>query len=120
MSDGAREQPEDGRPPAEEAALSARLQRLGERLDQAKTSRASGVDEASRRGDYASGLARGLRLSSELVGAVIIGAVLGWLVDRWAGTRPWGLIVLLLLGFAGGVHSIVRSVSRSTPADHQG
>jgi len=120
MSDGAREQPEDGRPPADEAALSARLQRLGERLDQAKTSRSPGIDQASRRSDNASGFALGLRLSSELVGAVIIGAALGWLIDRWAGTSPWGLIVLLLLGFAAGVHSVVRSVNRGTPMDDRG
>jgi ATP synthase protein I len=50
-----------------------------------------------------------LRLSSELVAGVLVGAVLGWSLDHWFGTRPWGLIVLVLLGFAAGVLNVMRS-----------
>ena len=57
----------------------------------------------------ASGYARGFRLSSELVAGVIVGAGLGWLIDRWFGVSPWGLIVFLLLGFAAGVLNVMRS-----------
>ena len=57
----------------------------------------------------ASGYARGFRLSSELVAGVLVGAGLGWLIDRWLGIAPWGLIVFLLLGFAAGVLNVMRS-----------
>jgi ATP synthase protein I len=40
---------------------------------------------------------------------VAVGAGLGWLLDSVAGTSPWGLIVLLLLGFAAGVLNVLRS-----------
>jgi ATP synthase protein I len=40
---------------------------------------------------------------------VLVGAGLGWLIDRLLGTSPWGLIVLLLLGFAAGVLTVMRS-----------
>ena len=50
-----------------------------------------------------SAFARGFRLSTELVAGVLVGAGLGWLLDRWLGTTPWGLMVFLLLGFAAGV-----------------
>jgi ATP synthase protein I len=56
-----------------------------------------------------SAFARGMRLSAELVGGVVIGFILGWLLDRWLGTTPWGLIVFLLLGFAAGVLNVMRS-----------
>ena len=56
-----------------------------------------------------SALARGLRLSAELVGGVIVGAGIGLGLDYLLGTRPWGFIVLVLLGFAGGVLSVMRS-----------
>jgi ATP synthase protein I len=44
-----------------------------------------------------------------LVAAVLAGAGLGWLIDRWLGTSPWGFIVLLLLGFAAGVVNVIRA-----------
>ena len=57
----------------------------------------------------ASGYARGFRLSSEFVAAVIVGAGLGWLIDRGLGISPSGLTVFLLLGFAAGVLNLMRS-----------
>jgi ATP synthase protein I len=39
----------------------------------------------------------------------VVGAGLGWLIDRWLGVSPWGLIVFLLLGFAAGVLNVMRS-----------
>ena len=54
-------------------------------------------------------MAVGLRLSSELVAGVLVGAVLGWGFDRLLSTSPWGLIVFLLFGFGAGVINVVRS-----------
>ncbi len=56
-------------------------------------------------------MARGLRLSSELIAGVVVGAVIGWGFDRLLSTSPWGLIVFFLRGFAAGVLNVVRSVS---------
>jgi len=109
MADGTRG---DGKPrpaPADEAALSARLKRLGEGLDRTGVSRPSDPVPAARGASDPSGLARAMRLSAEMVGGVIVGAGLGWLLDYGLGTSPWGFIVLLLLGFAGGVLSVMRS-----------
>jgi ATP synthase protein I len=58
-----------------------------------------------------SGLARGLRLSTELVVGVLVGAFIGWALDQWLRISPWGLIVFLLLGFAAGVRNVVRAVN---------
>ena len=40
---------------------------------------------------------------------VVVGAMIGWLLDRWLGISPWGLIVFLLLGFAAGVLNVMRA-----------
>jgi ATP synthase protein I len=61
------------------------------------------------RATTASGYARGFRLSSELVGGVLVGAGVGWLTDRLLGISPWGFIVFLLLGFVAGVLNVMRS-----------
>ena len=57
----------------------------------------------------ASAMAVGLRLSSELVAGVLVGAALGWGFDRLLSTSPWGLIVFLLLGFIAGVINVMRA-----------
>ena len=92
----------------DEAALSARLQRLGEGLARQRAEDPSN-DASENRAATASGYARGFRLSSELVAGVVVGAGLGWLLDRLLGITPWGLIVFLLLGFAAGVLNVMRS-----------
>ena len=110
MSDDAREPGERSKAHTDEAALSARLKRLGEGLGQARERAdrpSQGPDED--RATTASGYARGFRLSSELVAGVVVGAGLGWLIDRLLGISPWGLIVFLLLGFAAGVLNVMRS-----------
>ncbi len=96
------------KPRSDEAALSARLQRLGEGLARQHTVETSD-DASENRAATAAGYARGFRLSSELVAGVIVGAGLGWLIDRWFGTTPWGLMFFLLLGFAAGVLNVMRS-----------
>ena len=93
-----------------EAALSARLRRLGDELGRERP-KGSPRAEAPNTGSMGSGLARGLRLSTELVAGVLVGAFVGWALDRWLGISPWGLIVFLLLGFAAGVRNVVRAVN---------
>jgi ATP synthase protein I len=107
MSD-ARANGDRNKPHTDEAALSARLQRLGEGLARQRAGETSNGPEENRAAT-ASGYARGFRLSSELVAGVIVGAGLGWLLDRLLGIAPWGFIVFLLLGFAAGVLNVMRS-----------
>jgi ATP synthase protein I len=103
----ARDNGDHGNSPSEEAALSARLKRLGERLGQ-RTSRPVDNSPGTSTADP-SAMARGFRLSTELVAGVLVGAALGWLLDRWLGISPWGLIVFLLLGFTAGVLNVMRA-----------
>src|SRR3954470_13495010 len=98
---------------AEEADLSARLQRLGERLAHPEgTSRQPEAGSSSK--SDPSALARGFRLSTELVVGVAVGAFIGWALDRWLGISPWGMIVFLLLGFAAGVINVMRAAGVSS------
>jgi ATP synthase protein I len=107
MGDDTRRNEDAGSRPSDDAALSARLKRLGERLD-ASAGRPTRTEPASRPSDT-SAMVRGFRLSTELVAGVFVGAVLGWFLDRALGISPWGLIVFVLLGFAAGVLNVIRA-----------
>jgi ATP synthase protein I len=58
------------------------------------------------------GYAQAMKLSSEFIAAIIVGAVLGYVFDRFVGTAPWGMIILLLLGFCAGVLNVLRSAGK--------
>ena len=98
---------------SDEAALSARLGSLDHRLSEIRDSRKIGTGQSGNEQDAAqakaSAMAMGLRLSSELVAGVLVGAGLGWGFDRLLSTSPWGLIVFLLLGFTAGVTNVMRT-----------
>ena len=55
---------------------------------------------------------QGWSVAVEFVGAMLVGGLIGWFIDRQAGTGPWGLIVMLLLGFATGLRSVLRQQTK--------
>ncbi len=59
-----------------------------------------------------SGFAYGLKLGSEFVSAILVGAFIGWAFDTWFQTIPFGLIVFLILGFAAGVLNVMRATGQ--------
>jgi ATP synthase protein I len=120
MTDDAREPDDPDDQSSDEAALSARLQRLGERLDRGRSGQTSRNASGASPTSSGSGLARGLRLSSELVAGVAVGAIIGLALDHWVGISPWGLIVFVLLGFAAGVRNLIRVAAAANTPDQRG
>lgn len=89
-----------------DAQLRARRAALDAKLGPDPDDEAREAAKASSRSD----LARGLKLSSEFIAGVVVGAFIGWGIDVLAGTSPFGLIVCLLLGFAAGILNVLREV----------
>ncbi|WP_242096785.1 MULTISPECIES: AtpZ/AtpI family protein [unclassified Sphingomonas] len=56
----------------------------------------------------AKGYSQGSRVLAELIGAPIGGGVIGWALDRWLGTSPWCLLVLVVLSFVVAFRNIYR------------
>lgn len=114
MSNG--EQPDD---------LDRRRRDLEKALAARRPHERAGSGSADKSGLGAFG--RALRVSSEFLAGIFVGAVLGWFIDKMAGTSPWGLIVFLLLGFGAGVLNVLRSAglvkeieARSKDRDNDG
>lgn len=61
-----------------------------------------------------------LRLSVELAAGLVVGGVIGWLLDRWWGTSPLMLIVFFLLGATAGIYNVFRSALRMNRAAEDG
>jgi len=99
MADDARDQRDRDHPPSDEAALSARLRRT-RRTARPTPSRPSFDSEPGQRPTAdPSAIARGFRLSTELVAGVLVGAAIAGCSTAGSGFRR-GVIVFLLLGFA--------------------
>jgi ATP synthase protein I len=86
------------------------LRLLGQEIDKARSQADEGRSAGG--GDAASGnaLGFGLRIGIELIAALCVGLALGWLADRYIGTRPWGLIAGFFLGSAAGIVNVFRAV----------
>jgi len=49
-----------------------------------------------------------LELPFTMVGALVVGGLIGYLLDRWLHTAPWLMVVFGAFGFFGGVREVVR------------
>ena len=83
-----------------------RLQELDRRISQA---REAGKPKPRADKDKYAAMSMGWRMVIELVMGVMVGAAMGWGLDSLFGTLPAFLIVFVLLGFAAGVRTMMRS-----------
>ena len=91
--------------PVAEEPFSERLKRLEERIAKAKSTR---EPPRSHRGEFTQG-SLAWRMVTELVVGMCLGLALGAGLDALLGTRPVFLVVFVLLGFAGGVRTMLRT-----------
>ena len=85
------------------------LASLDQRLGAAEAARARQVS-----GDTYAAMAQGYRFLGEVVGGVLGGVGLGWLVDHFAGTTPFGLIGGLLIGAGISIFAAVTSAAKAS------
>jgi ATP synthase protein I len=99
----------------EDAALSRRLRDLDKRLSANRVDRSRAAGE--RPEPDRAGAALAMRMAADFVAGVLVGAAIGWGVDQLFGTWPWGLAAFLLLGFAAGILTVLRTsgVVRTKP-----
>ncbi|MBO9516806.1 MAG: AtpZ/AtpI family protein [Porphyrobacter sp.] len=84
-------------------ALGERLKAAREREDQRNRPQVQGADPGYKLGN---------RVLAELLGGMLGGAAIGWVIDQFAGTSPWGLLVMLFLGTVVAFRNIIRISSR--------
>ena len=88
------------------------LREFGERLDKARAASQGPLGKApDSPPSTGNALAFGWRVGIELVGAIVVAEFIGWAIDKWLGTRPWGMVVFFFLGVAAGMLNVYRAVT---------
>jgi ATP synthase protein I len=57
------------------------------------------------------------KLGTELVSAVLVGTIIGFILDTWFGTKPWLIIVFFFLGSAAGILNVIKAAKRMQEKD---
>ena len=57
-------------------------------------------------------LGNAFKLGTELIAAVIVGTIIGFILDNWFGTKPVLIIVFFLFGATAGIVNVFRSAKR--------
>jgi ATP synthase protein I len=57
------------------------------------------------------------KLGTELVSAVLVGTIIGFILDSWFGTKPWLIIIFFFLGSVAGIMNVIKAANRMQEND---
>jgi len=60
----------------------------------------------------AASLGKALKISTELVASVVVGSIIGFLLDSWFDTKPLLTIIFFIIGVAAGILNVFRAAKR--------
>ena len=97
-----------------ERSLEERGSDLSKRLRDARSKEQGGNRKEPKLKSETSGLGQALRIGVDMVSAVVVGVGIGWWLDKVLGTKPWLMIIFILLGGAAGILNAYRTAMRMT------
>ena len=71
-------------------------------------------DDSEKRGSF---MGSAFKLGTELVAAVAVGTIIGFILDALFGTKPWLIIIFFFLGAAAGMLNVIRAANRMQKED---
>ena len=69
-------------------------------------------DLSTNKSSNAASLGKALKISTELVAAVVVGSTIGFLLDNWFDTKPMLTICFFFMGVAAGITNVFRSAKK--------
>ena len=69
-------------------------------------------NQIKNKGTNAASLGKALKISTELVAAVVVGSTLGFILDNWFDTKPWLTICFFFRGAAAGILNVIKSAKK--------
>ena len=70
--------------------------------------------EDQKRGSF---MGNAFKLGTELIAAVAVGTIIGFILDSWFDTKPWLIITFFFLGAAAGILNVIRAAKRMQKED---
>ena len=71
-------------------------------------------NDNEKRGSF---MGNAFKLGTELVAAVAVGTIIGFILDSWFDTKPWLIIIFFFLGAAAGMLNVIRTASQMQKED---
>jgi len=72
------------------------------------------LSDSEKRGSF---MGSAFKLGTELVAAVAVGTIIGFILDTWFDTKPWLIIIFFFLGAAAGMLNVIRTANRMQKED---
>ena len=64
-----------------------------------------------------SNIGTAFKLSTEMVAAVVVGTIIGFILDNWFGTKPWLILIFFFVGVIAGILNVIRSAKNMQSKD---
>ena len=72
------------------------------------------LSDGEKRGSF---MGTAFKLGTELVAAVGVGTIIGFILDIWFDTKPWLIIIFFFLGAAAGLMNVIKTANRMQNED---
>ena len=72
------------------------------------------LNEQDKRGLF---MGSAFRLGTELVAAVVVGTIIGFILDNWFDTKPWFIIAFFFIGVIAGILNVIRVANKMQEKD---
>ena len=72
------------------------------------------LSESEKKGSF---MGSAFKLGTELVAAVTVGTIIGFILDSWFDTKPWLIIIFFFVGAAAGMLNVIRTANQMQKED---
>ena len=62
--------------------------------------------------ESSSSMGAAFKMSTELVSAVAVGTIIGFILDNWFGTKPWLILIFFFVGVIAGIMNVIKSAKK--------
>ena len=66
-------------------------------------------EDSEKRGSF---MGYAFKVGTDLIAAVIVGTIIGFILDTWFDTKPWLIIIFFFIGSAAGMLNVIRAAKK--------
>ena len=70
------------------------------------------LNNSDKNNESKSSMGTAFKMSTELVSAVVVGTIIGFILDNWFGTKPWLILIFFFVGVIAGIMNVIKSAKK--------